>query len=62
MATAFPSSSKLEVVIGRSLAACAHPYAAWRLGARGRIPVLVGYFLAGYLVIFVTLATLPGWS
>lgn len=60
MTTAFPSSSKLERLIGRSLAACAHPHAAWRLGARGRIPLLVGYFLAGYFLIFVTLAVLPG--
>jgi hypothetical protein len=62
MTTAFPSSSKLEMLLGRSLAACAHPYAAWRLGARGRVPLLVGYFLAGYLLIFLTLAALPGLS
>jgi hypothetical protein len=55
MTTASPSSSKIEILIGRSLAACIHPEAAWRLGVRGRIPVLLGYFLAGYLVILVTL-------
>jgi hypothetical protein len=55
MTTAFPSSSKLEVILGRSLAACAHPSAAWRLGAKGRIPILLGYFLAGYLLILVML-------
>ena len=55
MTTASPSSSKLEVLIGRSLAACVHPQAAWRVGLRGRIPLLLGYFLAGYVVIFVGL-------
>lgn len=55
MTTASPSSSKLEVLIGRSLAACVHPQAAWRGGLRGRIPLLLGYFLAGYVVIFVGL-------
>jgi hypothetical protein len=55
MTTASPSSSKLEVLIGRSLAACVHPQAAWRVGPKGRIPLLLGYFLAGYVVIFVGL-------
>jgi hypothetical protein len=50
-------SSKLEIVIGRSLAACAHPLAAWRIGRQGRILILVGYFLAGYLLSFVTLVS-----
>jgi hypothetical protein len=57
MTTASPSSSKLEVIIGRWLAACAHPLAAWRLGRKGRIAILVGYFLAGYLLILVTLVS-----
>jgi hypothetical protein len=55
MTTASPSSSKLEILIGRSLAACAHPEAAWQLGIRGRIPMVLGYFLAGYVLILVTL-------
>jgi hypothetical protein len=55
MTTASPSSSKLEVLLGRSLAACLHPEAAWRLGVKGRLPILLGYFLAGYLLILVTL-------
>jgi hypothetical protein len=59
MTTASPSSSKLEVFIGRSLAACIHPQAAWRLGVKGRVPLLVGYFLAGYLLSLVTLLTRP---
>ena len=58
MTTASPSSSKLEILIGRSLAACAHPEAAWRLGVRRRIPILLGYFLAGYALILLALAGL----
>jgi hypothetical protein len=58
MRTAAPRSSRLEILLGRSLAACAHPEAAWRLGARGRVPVLVGYFLAGYLVALLALVSL----
>ena len=58
MTTASPSSSKLEILIGRSLAACVHPEAAWRLGVRGRIPLFLGYFLAGYVLILATLAGL----
>ena len=55
MTTASRSSSKLEVLIGRSLAACVHPQAAWRLGTNGRVPVILGYVLAGYLLILATL-------
>jgi hypothetical protein len=58
MTTASPSSSRLEILIGRWLAACAHPEVAWRLGARGRIFVLLGYFLAGYALILAALAGL----
>lgn len=58
MTPASHPSSKVEIVIGRSLAACAHPQAAWRLGRKGRIPVVIGYFLAGYLLSFVTLVSL----
>ena len=55
MRTATPRSSRVEIILGRSLAACVHPEAAWRLGARGRVPVLVGYFLAGYLLALLAL-------
>ena len=55
MTTASPSSSKLEILIGRSLAVCIHPQAAWRAGAKGRVPLLLGYFLAGYAVILAGL-------
>jgi hypothetical protein len=57
MTSASRPSSKVEIVIGRSLAACAHPQAAWRLGRKGRIPIVIGYFLAGYLLSFATLVS-----
>ena len=57
MRTAAPRSSRLEIIIGRSLAACAHPEAAWRSGIRGRFPVVVGYFLVGYLLALVALVS-----
>jgi hypothetical protein len=38
------------------MAACVHPQIAWRRGSR--LPVVVGYFLAGYLVAFVSLLSL----
>jgi hypothetical protein len=57
MTPASRPSSKVEIVLGRSLAACAHPQAAWRLGRKGRIPVVIGYFLAAYLLSFVTLVS-----
>jgi hypothetical protein len=52
-------SSKVEVVIGRSLAACVHPEAAWRTGMKGRLPVVVGYFFISYLLILVSLSLTP---
>jgi hypothetical protein len=55
MRTAAPRSSRLEIILGRSLAACVHPEAAWRIGIRGRVPVLVGYFLVGYLLALLAL-------
>jgi hypothetical protein len=46
-------SSPLEIAIGRSLAMCAHPVAAWRLSSvRGRLVVVAGYAAAGYLAVF----------
>jgi hypothetical protein len=57
MRTAAPRSSRLEIILGRSLAACVHPEAAWRTGIRGRIPVVVGYVLAGYLLALLALVS-----
>jgi len=47
-------------LIGRSLAVCAHPYAAWRAkSAPVRAWVLMAYFAMGYLIVFFALAFLP---
>jgi hypothetical protein len=47
------SANRIETLIGRSLAACVHPYAAWQLGsAPVRAWLLVAYFGASYLAIF----------
>ena len=46
-------------MLGRSLALCAHPSAAWRvLSRRGRALVLGAYFTASYLTVLVTLLVL----
>jgi len=45
-----------DVVIGRMLACCAHPAAAWRrLPASGRAMVVVTYFAASYLGVLTIL-------
>jgi hypothetical protein len=52
-------SNRCEVLIGRSLAACVHPFAAWRSRARSfRVLVLAGYFTAGYLTVLMTMVFL----
>jgi hypothetical protein len=50
------SANRIEKLIGRSLAACAQPYAAWRLGsAPVRAWLVVAYFAASYLVLLCAL-------
>ena len=42
----------LAVLVGRSFALCAHPYAAWRTySTRGRLAVLCAYVAASYFVM-----------
>jgi hypothetical protein len=49
-------STHLEILIGRSLAACVHPVAAWRSGSRSaRAQSFFGYFVAGYVLVFLAL-------
>jgi len=46
-----------EVLIGRSLAACVHPMAAWRSKARSfRLLLVAGYFGLGYVTVLATMA------
>jgi hypothetical protein len=52
-------STRSEVFIGRSLAICAHPVAAWRTTVRSiRVVLLAGYFTAAYLTVFALMAFL----
>jgi hypothetical protein len=49
----------LDVFLGRSLAFCVHPSAAWmRLTARGRTLLIGAYFAASYVVVLALLFTL----
>ena len=54
-----PNRPSLPVVFGRSLALCAHPYAAWRSSSTsGRLLVLSVYVAASYAVVLSALLTL----
>jgi len=45
-----------DVVIGRSLACCAHPVVAWRrLPASGRVLLIAAYVSASYLTVLTLL-------
>jgi hypothetical protein len=49
----------LEIMIGRGLAMCAHPFLAWRVLSAGHRSLLVGaYFGASYVTVLVTLLAL----
>jgi hypothetical protein len=49
-------SNRVEVLIGRTLAMCAHPVVAWRTQARGaRALMLATYFTTGYLAVLAAL-------
>ena len=60
MAAAYkPVRPNVEVLVGRSLAICAHPYAAWRSrSANRRLVLLFAYFMASYLLVFSLLRIL----
>ncbi|HEU4689956.1 MAG TPA: hypothetical protein VFS23_16400 [Vicinamibacterales bacterium] len=45
-----PSIRWHEVLLGRSMAACVHPIAAWQSRARSfRVLLVASYFVVGYL-------------
>jgi len=49
----------MEILIGRSLAVCVHPVAAWRSGSMAlRVHFFAGYFVASYVLIFLALLLL----
>lgn len=50
------TASPVARLVGRSLAMCAHPYAAWRLhSSRGRAFVFFAYAAAGYALVLAVL-------
>jgi hypothetical protein len=53
------STAQLEIFIGRSLAFCAHPLAAWRVVShRWRFLMVFAYFVAAYATILSALLAL----
>jgi hypothetical protein len=45
-----------DIVIGRTLACCVHPAAAWRrLSASGKALIVGTYFVIGYFSVLVAL-------
>ena len=51
-----PPIHRLEVLIGRTLAACIHPLAAWRHTVRSfRLLLVAGYFAAGYVGVLAAM-------
>jgi len=56
MAAAYNSGNqgpgRVEVLLGRSLAICVHPYAAWRSrSAQQRATLVVAYFSVSYGIV-----------
>jgi len=50
------SANKIEIAIGRTVAACAHPLAAWRTARRSfRLMLVVGYFSLGFTTVLTAL-------
>jgi hypothetical protein len=48
-------------IIGWSLAACCHPYAAWRvLPPAARLVLAAGYFAVGFILALLGLIALSG--
>jgi hypothetical protein len=49
----------IETILGRGLAFCCHPFAAWRVLPRSRRLLLAGaYFAASYLTTLLVLMSL----
>jgi hypothetical protein len=49
-------ATRVEVFLGRLLAACVHPVAAWRAAVRPmRALVVGGYFVAGFVAVLIGL-------
>ena len=52
-------TDRREILLGRVLAACVHPFRAWRFCARfWRLWILVAYATAGYVIVLGLLLAL----
>jgi hypothetical protein len=52
-------SNRLEIMIGRSVAICLHPVAAWlSRSPQKRLVLVAGYVGAGYIVVLIALLVL----
>ena len=52
-------STRTEILVGRGLAMCLHPGAAWRAQSpAGRLLVLFAYFAASYALVLTSLFAL----
>jgi hypothetical protein len=51
-------STRTEIMIGRTLASCVHPFAAWRLSAHRRALIVVTYSAAAYIIVLSALLAL----
>jgi hypothetical protein len=50
---------RMDILIGRGLAFCLHPQAAWRVLPRGgRVMVIAAYAVAGFVATYATLMLL----
>jgi hypothetical protein len=50
------SANRIEIAIGRTAAACAHPLAAWRTARRSlRLMLVLGYFSLGFTTVLTVL-------
>jgi hypothetical protein len=50
------SANRIEITIGRTAAACAHPLKAWHTARRSlRVMVVVGYFSIGFSTVLTVL-------
>ena len=48
------SIRSVEILFGRTLAACIHPIAAWQYDLRSfRVLLLAGYFTAGFIAVLL---------
>ena len=54
-----PAGPELSLWVGRLLAECAHPVAAWRVVAfPARMGILLAYFAAAYVTVLAALMAL----